>query len=219
VLGIQLPLDESGQARLNEEIKEQILQEHFLYEGFLSNLIDTAKSAAGKIKDLLTTLAQILQDGNALKKFTGYIGQKVIRPIVNKFKQAFAKIKEMGGEVGAWIEGVATKFLSTIDDMMGMSDGWKKAMAFSSVALLLKYAYEKIGGLLGDVIGGKVEDEFVDWIKEKFTNMFGQGLMDKVAAKITDIKTWLGWIGPVVGGLGFVADTLTPVTSRMQGNL
>ncbi|GAG22029.1 unnamed protein product, partial [marine sediment metagenome] len=41
------------------------------------------------------------------------------------------------------------------------------------------------------------------------------GLIDKVKEKLTDITTYLGYIGPIVGGVSFLANALAPVTKRM----
>ena len=107
-------------------------------------------------------------------------------------------------------------FEGILQKLNSMSSGWKKAMMGTTVALLLKWAYEKVSGLIKDAISGKIEDELVGWFQEKFTQLFGQDIFDKALQKMTDIKTYLGWIGPVVGGVGFVADTLKPATGRLN---
>jgi len=219
ILGISLPLNESGQVIYTGELREQIIKEHLLYESFIGSLINTAKSAAGKIKDLFLAIAKILKDSTALQSFISLLIQKVIKPIANQFRKAFNKVKAIGGKVEAFITKLSERFEAILQDFQNMASGWKKAMVGSTLALLLKYTYEKASGLLADVISGEATDEFVEWLQSKFAQMFGQDLLSKALEKIADIKTWLGWVGPLVGGVNFFATTLTPVTSRLRGNL
>ena len=52
VLGIELPLNESGQVSLTQELKEQIITEHLLLENFFTDLVANAKKSAGnKLSD------------------------------------------------------------------------------------------------------------------------------------------------------------------------
>ena len=216
VLGVELPLSESGQIVLDENKKTEIIQEQLLYENFLKSIVIGAKKAAGKVKNLLVALYKILKDGNVLEQFIYLLLSKVVKPTANQFRKAFQKMKQAGGKteqlakkLSEMLEGILQKFSS-------MSSGWKKAMMGTTVALLLKWAYGKVSGLIDDAISGKIENELVGWFQEKFTQLFGQDIFDKALQKMTDIKTYLGWIGPVVGGVDFVADTLTPVTGRLN---
>ena len=216
VLGITLPLDESGRVRLTEEVRGQILQEHLLCESFIGSLVSGAKESAGKIKDLLLALAKILQDGEALKSFVNLLASKVIKPIANQFRKAFNKMKEAGGKIAQLVEKISEMFEALLEKFGGMTGGWKKAMAGCTLALLLKYAYDKVSGVIEDVISGAITDEFVAFLTEQFVKMFGQDLLEKVMGHVANIKSYLGWIGPIVGGVSFVAQTLVPVTSRMK---
>ena len=216
ILGITLPLDESGQAQLTEEVRGQVLREHILYESFIGSLVSAAKKSAGKIKDLLWTLAQILKDGGNLKRFISTLSKNVIKPIAQLFRKAFNKMKAAGGKIAGFIEKISERFEGLLQKYVGMSASWKKAMVGCTLALLLKFSYEKVKGLLQDAINGKVEDELVEFLQEKFVQFFGQGLYDKIADKITDVKSYLGWVGPLVGGLDFIAQTLGPATTKMR---
>jgi len=216
VLGVELPLSESGQVVLDENKKTEIIQEQLLYENFLKSIVNGAKEAAGKVKNLLVALYKILKDGNELEQFISLLLSKVVKPTANQFRKAFQKMKQAGGKteqlakkLSEMLEGILQKFNS-------MSSGWKKAMMGTTVALLLEWAYGKVSGLIDDAISGKIENELVGWFQEKFTQLFGQDIFDKALEKMTDIKTYLGWIGSAVGGVGFVADTLKPVTGRLN---
>jgi hypothetical protein len=128
-------------------------------------------------------------------------------------------MKQAGGKAGQLAEKLSEIFEGALQKINSMPGGWKKAMMGTTIALLLKWAYEKVSGLIKDAISGKIQDELVGWLQEKFVQLFGQAILDKALQKMTDIKTYLGWIGPVVGGVVFVADALAPVTGRMDQNI
>tara|TARA_R110000824_G_scaffold314327_1_gene501179 strand:- start:2263 stop:3078 length:816 start_codon:yes stop_codon:yes gene_type:complete len=219
VLGVQLQLSEAGQVVVSEAKKVEILKEQLLHENFLKSIATGAKEAVGKVKSLLVALYKILKDGDALETFTKWLFSKVIVPIASQFRQAFQKMKQAGGKAGQLAEKLSEMFEGLLQKINSMPGGWKKAMMGTTIALLLKWAYEKVSGLIKDAISGKIQDEFVSWLQEKFVQLFGQAILDKALQKMTDIKTYLGWIGPVVGGVAFVADALAPVTGRMNHNL
>ena len=220
VLGVQLQLSEGGQVVIDEAKKVEILKEQLLHENFLKSIAAGAKEAAGKVKALLVALYKILKDGSALEEFTRFLFSKIIKPIANQFRKAFQKMKQAGGKVEQLAEKLSEMFEGLLQKLQSMSGSWKKAMMGTTVALLLKWAYEKVSGLIKDAISGKIEDELVGWFQEKFAQLFGQDMLDKALQKITDIKTYLGWVGPIVGGVSFVADTLAPATGRMsQGEI
>jgi len=219
VLGIPMPLDEASQVQLSEDLKGQILQEHLIYEGFLDSLIAGAKDSAGKIKDLMLTLARIIKDGRSLEAFIDLLGKKVINPIAKQFLKAFNKLKEIFVEKpdhAQSVEKISEMFQTLLQKFRAMTKSWKKAMVGCTLAVLLKFAYNKVEDLIQGVISGKVVDEFMTFLKDQFVKFFGQDLLDKVIEKVADIKSYLGWIGPVVGGLDFVAQTLAPVTARIS---
>jgi hypothetical protein len=225
ILGIQLPLDESGQVQLNEELKEQILREHMLYEGFIDSLVSGAKEASGNIKNLLVSLSKILQDPKALETFLFLIKSKIINRIARKFRIFFNKLKKITGEFGEFVGKVLDMFNEVLNKFESLSSGWIKAIAASTLGLLLTYAYEKVEGMIEDVknlpldsISDNVKEQVTDWLQKTFVGMFGQNLLDKISNHITDIKSYLGWIGPAVGGVSFIAQVLKPVTSRVSSS-
>ena len=219
VLGISLPITENEHMLLSESKKAEILQEKMLHENFLKSLYDGAKKSAGKVKDLLTSLYSIIKDGGKLKTFFSLLKGKVIRRIANKFRKIFNKMRQLGGPTEQLGNKMSDMLEGLLERIQSMSANWKSVMIGTTVALLLSWAYEKISGLVADLAQGEVTDELKAFFKEKFVTLFGQKLFDKILAKITDIKTYLGWVGPIVGGVSFVADTLVPVTSRLKGDI
>jgi len=218
VLGVNLPVVENKYAFLSESKKAEILQEKMLHENFLKSLYNGAKQSTGKIKKLLVSLYGIMKDGNKLKSYFVLLRTKVINKIANQFRKIFNRMKQLGGIMEQLGNKMSEMLEKLIQKVKSMSVSWKAAMIGTTMALLLTWAYGKISGLADDLQGeitDQLADKFKEFFKEKFAQLFGQKLLDKILAKITDIKSYLGWVGPIVGGLSFVADTLVPVTTRM----
>jgi hypothetical protein len=211
VLGIPLTLNEGEHFQLSEDLKKHILHEHLLYEGFIGSLIDKAKQSTKKIKDLFLTLAEILSDGKALESFVNLLNKKVIIQTASSFRKAFNKLAEVD-----FVKKVSENFEALLEAYNKMEISWKKAIAGITLALMLEFAYDKVSGLLKDVVSGKASEEFIAFLKGQFVKYFGNDLLNRAMEHITDIKAYLGWIGPAIGGISFMANTLTPVTSRIQ---
>ena len=217
VLGIQIPLNESYP--YSPALTEEILQEHLLYEGFISSLMDKAKKETGKIKDLFVTLYKIFQEPDDIDRFIYLLDNKVIKRVANAFRKVFKKLHQ--SSISDFIEGISQKFEDLLGKYSDMSIGWKKAMAGTSIALMLQFIYDKAKDLLNsvfemsseDIIGSvvtSIKTELTDFLQE----FMGPELINNVLAKLADIKTYLGWIAPIVGGVQFVATALYPMTSR-----
>ena len=220
VLGIRLPLNESGQVQLNEELKEHILQEHILFEGFLGSIIDGVTEKTGQIKDLFLTLTQILSSPDRIQTFVYFLSRKVIKKFAKPFRAAFNKMKEVGGAVAEFASKISDAFEMVIQTYAGMEMGWKKAMAGAAIGVLLSFVYEKMKKVINDVIKefdpkSQVAGHFIEFLKTEFVKFFGEDLVANILGQVTDIKKYLGWLGSLVGGVAFVAKTLVPVTSRM----
>jgi len=222
ILGVSVPLNESYP--YSPALTEEILTEHMLYENFIKSLLGTAKKAAGKVKDFSVTFYKILQDKKAMKSFLLLLQTKIINPVVKKLHTVFNKLSQVSvGGLNTVVERISEGFFKMLDSFKQMSSGWKKAMVGSSLAILVKWMYDQTGELIITILEKPLEEltgPFVSEIKTKLLDLlndhFGIGLIKNTLAKVVDIKTYLGWIGPIVDGVGVVTDALAPVTSRMS---
>ena len=215
ILGIDLPLSESGEVILDESKKAEILYERMLHENFLKSAIEGVKESSGQIKQLLIAIYRIVKDSAAMQTFVQLISSKVLKPILNIFRKAINKMKTLGGKIEQLANKVSQLLEGFVQKVTSLGTGWKGALALGGVAVALKFAYGKVKGFLEDAINGKIEDELVAWLQEKAAELFGQQLVDKVMGTITDVKSYLGTIGAAWGGTAFVAATLYPATSRL----
>ncbi len=225
-LGIKLQLDESKNPIISESLREQILTEHMLFEGFLGSLWQAAKDTAGKVKRLTKTLYRIYKNPKALKSFI-YIARKNMNKIAKVFKQVLTNLLQVD-KIPELIKKGISKALDVFNSLLEKANnslGWKGAMIIVSTLVILKFVYKKIGSLAEELIEISAEsgatalaEQHGKKLLDFLNNFFGVDLVSKIGQTLTDWKSWLGWIGPIVGGVNVVADGLDGVTSKVGGD-
>ena len=104
------------------------------------------------------------------------------------------------------IQNVVQKAFSIVDH----ARGWKGALGLSGLIVIFTYIQNKFGDLIKDQ--ANVEENvklLYQYIIEKF-NL--ESVAKKLLSKMTDITSYLGFLGPIVGGVKLVADALADVT-------
>ena len=206
VLGISLPLNESGAAFISENMREEILEEHILYENFLRNLANQIKTGAREVKQLFQAFYSMVADktGDKIEVFTKYLS-RLIKQLRKKLEGVLNKF---AGDT--LLEEKIKEKIQILADMYDEAKGWKRVMLGSTVYLVITYLVDKVEDAIGNIkSGGNLKDELIDRI---VNSDFAQSILKTLG----NPEAWLGWIGPVVGGTKFVAKVLNPITSRVS---
>jgi len=192
-LGIPVPLNESIQ--LSESLKLRILQEQLLYETFLDSIKNYASEKYNQVvttikdwKDAAAVLGKVLSDSNLLNDFLKPLERrivKLIQPLTDFLKK---------NKLDSFIETI-TDFIDKIKSL----EGWKKFMALVSVGSIITYILEKLKSLGPDVIK--------DFISKTFSSNF----ITDIVGKLTDFKSYLGWLQPIVKGVETIFNFLKPL--------
>jgi hypothetical protein len=192
-LGIPVPLNESIQ--LNKELTLRILQEQLLYETFLDSIKDYTKDKFNTVvntvkdwKDTAIVLGKILSDEELLNDFLKPLERRVnrlIRPLTDFLK----KIK-----LDSFIKNIIN-FLTKINSLKG----WKKFMALTSIGSIIFYIIEKLKSLAPDAV------------KDFLLKYFSGDFINHILEKLTDWKSYIGWLQPIVKGVEIVFDFLKPL--------
>lgn len=192
-LGISVPLNEY--IILSKEIKLIILNEQILYETFLGSIKDFAKDKLDKIittikdwKDAAAILGKILSDSDLLNDFLNPLERRVLG-LIKLLIDFLKKIK-----LDSFIEPI-TEFINKIKSLQG----WKKFMALVSIGSIITYILEKVKSLAPEAIK--------DFLKKQFTGDF----VDTILDKLTDFKSYLGWLEPIVKGVEVIFNFLKPL--------
>jgi len=201
VLGIALPLDESGAPQpLTEALKQQILQEQLLFEGFWDDVVQVAKTKAGEMKatfvDAVDGVRQFGKDGwniiqqlyrvatneNLISHFLGAIWRKGITPIMNKIRDVATQLQQLLPQWGmSSLAAIITKGFQILEKLVksanDMSPPWKQVIAISGLAVAFRWLW------------GKVKD-FVDPYMEQFEKI-KDVINDPQSTAVEEFKNWL----------------------------
>jgi len=192
-LGIPIPLNESIQ--LSESLKLKILQEQLLYESFLDSIKNYASEKFNQVvttikdwKDAAAVIGKVLSNGDLLNDFLKPLERRVvnlIQPLTDFLKK---------NKLDSFIKTI-TNFIDKIKSL----EGWKKFMALVSVGSIITYILEKLKSLGPDVI------------KYFISKTFSSNFITDIVGKLTDFKSYLGWLQPIVKGVEIIFNFLKPL--------
>ena len=200
VLGINVPpLSENQQ--ISQDFLMLIKEEQLLYETFLSTIKDFAKDKLNKTvsvikdwKDAAVVFAKILSSGELLNDFLDPLRRRV-QKIINEITNVLKKIK-----LDSLVERIKNFFKKILN-----LKGWKSLFSLLSLGGILFYITKKLPK---------------DGIKEFINQYLSENFLDDVLSKLTNWKTFTGWLSPIIGGIGilyeFIKDLLSEFSQALK---
>jgi hypothetical protein len=196
VLGIDIPLTESI------VINERILAEQLLYESFLTSITDYAKDKINKVvttisdwKDAGVVLSRVLSDANLLDKFSNIYWNRFTQTTLKKLKELLGKYK---------LPDLYTKYINPTIQSISSLTGWKKFLASTGIGSIIEFIIEHISGLGADKI--------TDYIK----NYLSTSAVGDIVKKLTDFRSYIGWLEPIIKGVEIFYKALKPVIDKFH---
>tara|TARA_R110002020_G_scaffold254777_3_gene468555 strand:+ start:1749 stop:2675 length:927 start_codon:yes stop_codon:yes gene_type:complete len=200
VLGISLPLDESGApAPLTEELKKQILYEQMLFEGFWDGVVQRVRSAAGtvagKFVETVDGIKQFGKDGwevikqlyhvatnpDLVDRFAGAVLKRAVFPITVPILKTLRQIIDMASTWGipkfASAAKVALDLIQKIVKTVSSLSGWKKAVGVAGLAVGVKWLWDKVKDFV---------KPFVEQVKK-----LGSAITDTSSTAVQEFIEWL----------------------------
>ena len=187
-------------------IENRILQEQLLQEAFLDSVKDYAKEKYSKTittindwKDLAVVMGKVISDPTVLNRFADDVWRNFK---VNTLKKLTDFLERIG------LNDLIAKIKSVVDKITNL-DGWKKFLAAAGIGAMVNYVVEKMTGLAPDAI--KV-------FLQKYVSEKGLG---EILSKLTDFKSYVGWLQPIIKGVDMLYDVLKSSINRFksQANL
>jgi hypothetical protein len=199
VLGIDLPLTESP--FISEDLYTRILNEQLLYETFLDTVKNFAKEKLNKVvdtihdwKDAAVMIYKVISNPTLLQNFSTDFWKKFKLNTINTFYDFLKKI-----DAGNFIPGIQ-KIIDTVTNL----NGWQKFLAATAVASIIKYVTDKLKNLAPDKI------------KTFIANYLSGTVLNTIINKLTDFKSYMGFLDPIIGGVQFFYDILKPTIDRFK---
>ena len=207
VLGVQVPLNESY-TEYSQTLVEEIIQEQILFEGFFDSIKDKAKEYGQGLMDLFTTLRKIVGNNYLITKFV-----RQLKMYADNIKQNFSNFIQKAIDKVPSLETMMTKIKNAIEkafSIVNNARGWKGALALSGLIVIFTYIQDKFGDVIKNLTNVEENAKLLyQFVIEKF-NL--ESVSKKILGTMTDIKSYLGILGPIVGGVKFVADALGSIT-------
>tara|TARA_R100001443_G_C3355820_1_gene177905 strand:- start:1531 stop:2202 length:672 start_codon:yes stop_codon:yes gene_type:complete len=180
-----------------EEYIKHIINEQLIYESFLSSIKDFAKDKLNKAvdtikdwKDAAVVFSKILSSKELLKDFLKPL-ERLVKKQLQKLYGLLKKIKL----------DVITKKTEGFVKKISSLDGWKKLFALIAIGGVALYASTKLPI-------GKLKN----WITTTLVDNF----VDLVTSKLTDWKSYIGYLGPIVGGGVIIFRLLQPLLAAFK---
>ena len=239
ILGIQPLLNESGGVYYDSDLKRRILEEQLLFEGFFSDLVDSAKQFGEDASNLFKMLKELISDPSRIGMWMKNVTKQVIREPISKIYELLKMMKESLSQYNMptfakWAEETEGFIRNAVKSIQELG-GWKGAMLWTSFGLALRWIWSKIGdtvdaalgGLKGIIekLAGDTADDYIDevkeWISEKVVEPIKSFVIDKIksvmkeaGASLTGIGAWFSWAKKAFKGAQFVLNTLSGALGR-----
>jgi len=194
-LGIPVPLNES--IHFSRPMELRILHEQMLYETFLDTIKTYAKDKLNKAvstikdwKDFAAHIGQVLSDANYLKE--------LLRPLYGRVVRLLKPLTDFLKKLG--LDTFIPKIKDFIEKIKSQG-GWKSFMGLVALGSIITF------------IIGKLKNLSKDAIQDFLTKQFSGNFVGDVLGKLTDWKSYLGWLQPIVKGVEVIFKFLQPFLS------
>lgn len=195
-LGIEISQLNEGSNSYYDTLK-LIKEEQLLYESFLDTIKDFAKDKLGKVvdtikdwKDAAAVFFKILSSSELLQDF--------LYPLKRRVEKLLTKLYELLKKVGLneWVTKIKG-FFTKITNLKG----WKQLFAFLSLGGISYYILEKLPK---------------EGVKLFISKYFKDEFIENIISKLTDWKTFIGWLGPIIGGVGIIFSFIKPILDQFR---
>ena len=194
-LGVPVPLNEY--VYLSRSMELRILHEQMLYETFLDTIKTYAKDKLDKTvstikdwKDFAAHIGQVLSDANYLKELLTPLYGRVVRLL----KPLADFLKKLG------LDTFIPKIKDFIEKIKSQG-GWKSFMGLVALGSIITFITDKLKNLSKDAV------------QDFLTKQFSGNFVGDVLGKLTDWKSYLGWLQPIVKGVEVIFKFLQPFLS------
>tara|TARA_B100001093_G_C26787621_1_gene997403 strand:+ start:468 stop:1391 length:924 start_codon:yes stop_codon:yes gene_type:complete len=180
-----------------DEYIKNIITEQIIFESFLSTVKDFAKDKLGKAvntikdwKDAAAVFSQVLSS----KKLLGDFLKPLERLVQKQLQKLYGILKKVK------LDSVVKKIEEFFKKITSL-DGWKKLFALIAIGGIALYAANKLP---------------IDGIQLWITKTLGTDFIQTITSKLIDWKSYIGYLGPIVGGGAIIFKLLEPLLTKFK---
>ena len=180
-----------------DEYIKNIITEQIIFESFLSTVKDFAKDKLGKAvntikdwKDAAAVFSQVLSSKELLGDFLKPL-ERLVQKQLQKLYGILKKVK---------LDSVVKKIEEFFKKITSL-DGWKKLFALIAIGGIALYAANKLP---------------IDGIQSWITKTLGTDFIQTITSKLIDWKSYIGYLGPIVGGGAIIFKLLEPLLTKFK---
>lgn len=180
-----------------DEYIKDIITEQIIFESFLSTVKDFAKDKLGKAvdtikdwKDAAAVFSQVLSSKELLNDFLKPL-ERLVQKQLQKLYGILKKVK---------LDSVVKKIEEFFKKITSL-DGWKKLFALIAIGGIALYAANKLP---------------IDGIQSWITKTLGTDFIQTITSKLIDWKSYIGYLGPIVGGGAIIFKLLEPLLTKFK---
>ena len=178
---------------MNSSIEHKILYEQLLQEAFLDSVKNYAQEKYNQVitkitdwKDAAVIIGKVISNPTILDRFSDNVWYDFKRNILSKL---IAFLNKVG------LGNLVTQINNIVNKITNLS-GWQKFLAATGIGAIANYVIEKMSGLAPDAIKNFINSYLSD-----------SGLKN-IISKLTDFKSYLGWLQPIIKGTEMLYDVL-----------
>tara|TARA_Y100001963_G_C6792869_1_gene456696 strand:- start:1711 stop:2613 length:903 start_codon:yes stop_codon:yes gene_type:complete len=199
VLGIELPINESGHVAYTPLLRKQIIEEHLLLEGWWDGFKKNVKSYPDTVKMLYKAVT-----GEKLHTFMKAINWKglKIKDKVMKFldwvlEKTANSTNAVLQKLNKWSENIKSAVEKSLKWINDISKPWMKALGLTALAVGLNYVWSKISAYASDLMGcgdeegGEESGEFDSEVAGSIKDTISDCLLGKATEFLKDQATKL----------------------------
>jgi hypothetical protein len=202
VLGIDVSLNES--VSFTEEQYILIIESQLAFDQFFNTVKDSAKKAYNQVVtkinswvDAAVILKKVLPNSELLQNFSSHLWRKFTHPKTGEIKVLYDILDKLNlSDLKKSIERLVDKIWSL--------KGWTQFMAATTVVTLAKYAIKNIKNFPGEKL------------KQFIISYLSDNALKDIFSKLTDFKSYIGWLKPIIGTADALYDALGSTISKFS---
>lgn len=156
VLGIDMPVNESGYMAYTPLLRKQIIEEHLLMEGWWDSFKQNIKSYPETFQMLYvatTDSAKVITFTKAIKRKSLKVKDTIMKFVNWVLEKTQNSSNAILQKLNGWADSLKDKIQKALNWIDGITKPWMKALGFAALSVGLNYVWSKIANYASEMMG------------------------------------------------------------------